>query len=234
VVPTSLASVLVFVASVGPGYAYVRLVEQWRPYVQRTALREAAEIVVSGSIATIAGVIVALLVLERIGFIDSTALVADPLQYAAVAPGHVGVGLLIVVVTSYGLAALVARFQPGKGARVYPDSDWYAMFERRLPKDNAIRVTVELRDGRRVTGLVAAFTSEPTPVDDRELTLVRSLDDTMKVTLAGDNNAIDIADQFMMLRGSDIAAIAATYVPTKTAPTMTPVKIGRHGGRGDL
>jgi len=179
VVPTSLASVLVFVASVGPGYAYVRLVEQWRPYVQRTALREAAEIVVSGSIATIAGVIVALLVLERIGFIDSTALVADPLQYAAVAPGHVGVGLLIVVVTSYGLAALVARFQPGKGARVYPD-------------------------------------------------------DTMKVTLAGDNNAIDVADQFMMLRGSDIAAIAATYVPTKTAPTMTPVKIGRHGGRGDL
>jgi Family of unknown function (DUF6338) len=220
VVPTTLVGVLVFVASVGPGYVYVKVAERWRPYVERTALREAAEIIVTGSIATSVGVLVALMFGKLLSFLDVTALSNQTGQYVVRHPGHASLGVLVVLVVSYGLAWLVAANMPGRGARVYPDSAWYAMLERRLPAEHAIVATVELRDGRRITGLVRSFTAEQTPVDDREITLGRSEIDSMKVLLPQAEQPTDLGDDFIILRGGDIANLAARYVPLQPpAPT---------------
>lgn len=213
-VPSTVVGVLVFVASVGPGYVYVKTADRWRPYAERTALRETAQIVVTGSIATVVGVVVALVLLgKHWHFIDLATLSRRPGNYIATNPGRAGVALAIVLLVSYGLAWLVARFAPGRGAEVFPDSGWFAAFERRLPRGHAIRATVELVDGRRVTGLVQAFTAEQTPVDDRELTLTKSLSSNMKVVLPPDSAETELNDQFIMLRGSDIRNISASYVP---------------------
>lgn len=215
--PTTLVGVLVFVASVGPGYVFVKVVERWRPYSERTALREAAEIVVTGCIATLLGLVAALALGKASGFLDVKSIASRPGRYFVVHAGHAGLGVLVVLGVSYGLAWAVARFSPGKGAKVFPDSAWYANFERRLPKNHAILATVELKDGRRVTGLVHAFTAEHTAVDEREITLTRSTADTMKVALPPDGELAELGDQFIMLRGSDIANIAASYVTTEPA-----------------
>lgn len=172
--------------------------------------------VVAGSIATLIGVVVALILEEKVldHVIDANGLTGKPGTYVINHPARVGLGIGIVILVSYGLAWAMARFAPGRGAEVFPDSAWYSLFERRLPQKHAIAATVELKDGRRVAGLVRAFTAEPTPVDDRELTLARSTTDTMKVMLPS-GEMTELAEQFIALRGSDIANVAATYVPTE-------------------
>ena len=212
-VPTTFVGVLVFVASVGPGYVYVKVAERWRPYVERTPLREAAEIIVTGSIATSVGTLIALIIGKSTHFLNVVALSNHPGRYVVRHPGDASLGALVLLTVSYGLAWLVAANMPGRGPRVYPDSAWYAMLERRLPPDHAIVATVELRDGRRITGLVRSFTAEQTSVDDRELTLGRSEIDSMKVLLPQADDPSDLGEDFIILRGGDIANLAARYVP---------------------
>lgn len=207
---------LAFLASVGPGYVYVRIRENWKPYVERTPFREAAQIVVTGSLATIVGVVVTLNMGRVLGFLDIDAFAQAPGHYLATHPLAAGWSALGVLLVSYGLAALVARYGPSRGARVFPDSGWYAAFERQLPENHGIKATVELRDGRKIAGVIQAFTAEQTPVDDRELTLVRATGTPMQV-LSQDGQVANLAEDFIVLQGSDILYIAATFVPTQTA-----------------
>lgn len=198
-------------ASVGPGYVYVRVAERWRPYRERTVLREAAEIVVSGSLATLVGVVVALLVARVTDLLpDREALIDGAGRYLVFHPGRMGLTLLIVLTVSYGLAWLVARFAPGRGAEVFADSGWYGALERKLPKAHGVVATVELQDGRTIAGVVRAFTAEPTPVDDRELMLASSGTSPMLVRTP-DGRVTSIDDQFVLLRGDQIRYITGKY-----------------------
>jgi hypothetical protein len=104
VIPSSIAGVLVFLASVGPGYVYVRIRENWRPYVERTPLREAAQIVVAGSLATVAGVVVTLNVGKALNFLDTNALAERPGHYLTTHPAATGWSALGILIVSYGLA----------------------------------------------------------------------------------------------------------------------------------
>lgn len=222
-IPSSVTGLVVFLASVGPGYVYVRVAERWRPYRERTVLREIAEIVVTGSLATFVGVVVALTAARATRLLpDRDALVDGAGRYLVFHPGRIGLALLIVIVTSYGLAWLVARYTPGRGAEVFPDSAWWGAFERQLPAHHGVVATVELRDGRTLAGVVQAFTAEPTPVDDRELTLSASAHAPMVVrTAEGQISQID--DQFVLLRGEEIRYIAGSYRPlTVVAPGAPP------------
>ena len=212
-VPSTLVGVIVFVASVGPGYLYVRIIERFRATAERTPLRELAEIVVTGSVATLIGTMSALVVGHATGFLSLRALSVHPGRYLIRHPGDTSLGLLLALSVSYGLAALVAARGPGRGARVYPDSAWYAMFERRAPADHVNVATVELKDGRKLTGIVVAFTAEPTPVDDRELTLGGSVNDRIKFQAPGSSDSADLLDDYIVLRGSEIASVALTYWP---------------------
>ena len=210
-IPSSVTGLVVFLASVGPGYVYVRVAERWRPYRERTVLREAAEIVVSGSLATLVGVVVALLVARITNLLpDREALIDGAGRYLVFHPGRLGLTLLIVLVVSYGLAWVIARFAPGRGAEVFADSGWYGALERKLPKDHGVRATVELQDGRTIAGAVRAFTSEPTPIDDRELMLAATDSSPMLVRTA-DGRVESIGDQFVLLRGDEIRYITGTY-----------------------
>jgi hypothetical protein len=77
VIPNTLLGIVVFAAAVGPGFLYVRIAELWRPYRERTPLREAAELVIVGSIASTAGVFVALILGDATGGLDTNKLAAN-------------------------------------------------------------------------------------------------------------------------------------------------------------
>ena len=210
-IPSSVTGLVVFLASVGPGYVYVRVAERWRPYRERTTLREAAEIVVSGSLATLVGVVVALLAARVTNLLPNrAALIEGAGRYLVFHPGRLGLTLLIVLVVSYGLAWLTARYAPGRGAEVFADSGWYGALERKLPKNHGVVATVELQDGRTIAGVVRAFTAEPTPVDDRELMLAASGESPMLVRMP-DGRVTSINDQFVLLRGDQIRYITGEY-----------------------
>jgi hypothetical protein len=167
--------------------------------------------VVSGSLATLVGVVFALVVARVTNLLpDRDALIDDAGRYLVFHPGRMGLTLLIVLVVSYGLAWVIARFAPGRGAEVFADSGWYGAFERKLPDDHGVVATVELQDGRTIAGVVRAFTAEPTPVDDRELMLAASLGGPMLVRTP-DGRVASIEDQFVLLRGDEIRYIAGTY-----------------------
>lgn len=211
-IPGTLTGLLVFLASVGPGYAYVQIVERYRPIRERTPLREASQIVVSGALCTIAGVVVALTVVRVRGLVDTSMLVAHPGQYLVHHPVRAGFALLVTLTASYGLAVAVAFLMPGKGARVHADSAWYGAFERDLPDKHGIVATVELRDGRVLGGVIRSFTAEPGSVDDRELTLAATASSKMRWRTP-DGKEGELPDAFVILRGADIAYVSASYMP---------------------
>lgn len=218
-IPGSITGLLVFLASVGPGYLYVRVAERWRPYRERTALREAAEIVVSGSLATLIGVVVALIVSRVTRLLpDREAVIDDAGGYLVLHPARMGAALLVVLLVSYGLAYALAAYAPGRGAKVFADSGWYGAFERNLPDGHGIVATVELRDGRMLAGVVRAFTAESSPVDDRELMLMASFGGPM-LARAADGAVTSLPDQFVLLRGDEIRYIAGTYRQLTSDPT---------------
>jgi hypothetical protein len=216
VIPTTLTGVLVFLASVGPGYVYVQVIERWRPLAQRSTFRETIEVIVAGSLATTVGVTVALIVGKQTGLLDVVALSRHPGNYLATHPARTGAALLVVLAVSYGAAWAVPRFAPGKGARVYPDSGWYGAFERRLPKGFGIVATVELKDGRSVAGAVSSFTAEQTPIDDRELVLAAPPGKAMAVRMPNGATS-ELNDQFILLRGDLVAYVSASYAPLESS-----------------
>jgi Family of unknown function (DUF6338) len=186
------------------------------------AIREAAEIIVAGALATTIGIVIALGLARLIKFLSLRGLAIHPGRYLVLHPGRGGIGVLIVLVVSYGIAWLVASYAPGKGARVYPDSAWYGAFEHDRPHDQGIFVTAELRGGRAVSGVLRSFTAEQTPVDDRELTLAAPIDGRLRVR--NPNGAtFEILDTFIILRGSEILYIAGTYRPLRAAESAAAI-----------
>ena len=71
-------------------------------------------------------------------------------------------------------------------------------------------VSVELRDGRAVAGLVIAYTPEPD--DPRELVLSKPVDGALWLR-DKDGKAVELPDTCIVLHGVDIAAIAGRYTP---------------------
>jgi hypothetical protein len=213
VVPNTLLGILVFLAAVGPGYVYVRVADQWRPPIERSPLREAAELVVIGSVATTVAVVVALIIGDTTGLLDTARLAERPGTYLVTQPMRTGVSLAIVVLLSYGGAWLAANRFHGGGVKVYPDSAWYGAFERDLPTGYGIYATVELHDGRLITGAVRSFTAEPVPVDQREITLHAPYGAKLLVRSSGARDFEEISDAFILLKGSEVRYISARYRP---------------------
>jgi hypothetical protein len=212
--PSTLLGVLAFLASAGPGYAYVKIAERWRRPAERTALREAMELLVIGSLATALGVLVALIVGDEGGFLDTVALAERPGRYMVTHPVELGAALLIILAISYGGAVLAALLIHKDRKRVYPDSAWWGAFERRLPAGHGVYATVGLKDGRAITGGVHSFTAEPVAVDDREIALAAPVNKPLTVR-RGDEEPIALADTLVLLRGSDIAYVSARYLPVQ-------------------
>src|SRR5690348_12924498 len=163
--PETLLGLVLFAASVGPGYVFIRIAERWEPQRKLTPLLEAAGLVVIGATASALAALLVLLVGEALGGIDSEQLAADRFTYVVREPGASLLALVAFLIVSYGSAAAIAylRYTPFDVKRehrkeIHPaDDPWFKAFIRDAPKDHATAVTLGMRDGRRIDGILSAF-----------------------------------------------------------------------------
>ena len=210
--PDTLLGLVLFAAGAGPGYLYVRLSEARQPRRERTALSEAAELVVFGALSSAVAFLIALTIGEVTDLLDTAQLASDPTRYVATEPLRSLLALVLVVVVSYGGVWLATTQILHRGeATISPgETAWYGVFHRMLPKDHGVYATVELRDGRAVAGLVIAYTPEPD--DPREIVLSRPVDGSLWLRNE-DGDAVPLPDTFIVLQGTDIFSVSGRYTP---------------------
>lgn len=207
---------LLFAASLGPGYTYVRLAERREPRQERSPLVEAAELVLVGTTASAIALLLVLAVTETADFADGDRLVSAPADYVVDSPLRV-LGLLLTAgVLANGGAALVAvLMHRGSEASIKPGySAWHFLLADEVGVHRKY-ATVELRDGRSVAGWVAAYTVEPADPDKRELILSTPL----RVKKSSDGQFELMLDDGIILQGADIVAISVqTHVDRRMKP----------------
>ena len=212
-IPSNLVGLVLFAASLGPGYVYIRVAERRAPRAERSDLVEAVEMVAIGAFASLAAAMVVLLVGDVTGWLEPSRITRDAKAYLIVDPVRGLVALLAVFVIAYGLAYGAARLSHLRDPpAVAPGATgWYEAFWLERPADDHLTiVTVELRDRRRVTGRLTHFTIEHG--GDRELVLGAPI----LVRATGDSEPSRTRDAFLVPRERDVAYIAGRYVDPRT------------------
>ena len=205
-IPNTVFGLLALAASLGPGYAYIRIAERRNPRPARSALLELAELLAVGGSCTLVVLLAALPVAEETGRIDLPAFAADARHYTAEHPVPVLTVVIAILVASYGLAILAARISHrGVSASLRQHSVWHELL--RDQEAGKAYVTAELRDGRSVAGPVAYYTVQDVPPESREVVLIRPIQ--AKASPASEFKAVE--DDRVVLRGSDIAVISVKY-----------------------
>jgi hypothetical protein len=221
--PEPLFSLVLFAASVGPGYVFLRIAERWEPRRDRTALHEAAELVVIGAVTSAVAALIVLLVGEAIGGIDADRLVADQFAYVVKEPGTSLIFLLAFLILSYGSAALLAYrlYMPfdvrSEDRKLFHPNDtlWNVAFSRELPKRHAAWVRVATRDGRIIAGFLQAFSGDDS--DPKGLVLVPPHGGSIKVTYLATGKKLELDSDCLVLDGADIGDVFVNYVPLDTS-----------------
>jgi hypothetical protein len=144
--------------------------------------------------------------------LDWRVLVEHPKQYLARHPfrlvGPLATALLLSYVVAYGLGlAMHARSAKviHPGLTMWQQALW---LDRPSEKHSTI-ATVELRDGRTVTGMVQGFTVQQ--VDHRELLLRAPL----AVQRRAGANPEKLPDAFVIVREDELVYVAGRYWPPK-------------------
>lgn len=206
-IPDTVFGLLVVAAGLGPGYLFVRLGELRNPRPSRSALLEFAELVTVGGSCTVVVLSVALPVTRKTGKVDLNALSKEGRDYTLAHPVPVFTLLISVLVGSYALAAIAALVvHRGAPATLRHHSVWHEVLRRQ----GALQpfATVELRDGRTVAGPVAFYTLQEAAPEHRELVLMRPI----RARPDGHAEFVDVPDDRVVLRASDVSALSVTYV----------------------
>lgn len=205
-IPDSLAGLLLFAASLGPGYVYIRVAERRVPQAERTQLLEAAELLVIGASIT---TVVAMLVMfgaRELGVINVETVRSEGLDYLLLHPLR-GLGTLgATIVLSYAMGGVVARLvyweeQPSQ----QPGTVWREVLGQDKDTHDAI-ATVELRDGRTLQGQLATYTLDA-PSGPRELALRAP----MRQRQPRSTQVEPMGGDFLVLREEDFLYVAVKY-----------------------
>jgi hypothetical protein len=205
--------------------------ERRKPRAERSDLVEAVEMVAIGAFASLAAATVVLLIGDWTGWLEPSRIARDAGDYLVAHPLR-GLGaLLAVLALGYVLALGAAHLSHRKSpVAVAPGATaWYLAFWStrarggvRPTAKHLAAVTVELRDNRRVVGMLASFTAEA--ADDRELVLAAPI--LTQVTRAHPLDRID--DAFLVLHERDMASISGRFIDPRTGKAEplpnTPVK----------
>jgi len=210
--PGTLLGLVVFAAAAGPGYLYVRLSRAREPRYERTSLEEAAEFVVFGALSSGFAILLTLGLAEDVGFLDGDAIRHDALAYTVAEPLRVLAALALVILISYGLVWIIAKALLRGGTEISPgETGWYAAFHRMLPEQHGAYVTVELRDGRAIAGLVVGYT--PDNDEPREILLSSPAGGSLWLREGPSGPANPLPDSFIALQSPDILAVSGRYTP---------------------
>lgn len=152
---------------------------------------------------------------DATGFLDADALRRDATTYILAEPLRVLLALTVVLALSYGTVWLLTTQLIHRGAPTISPGEtaWYAAFHRLLPEEHGAYVTVELRDGRAVAGIVIVIGYTPDTDEPREILLSRPLRSNLWLRGA-DGTVTALPDAFLILQSPDIFMIGGRYAPT--------------------
>lgn len=158
-IPGTVLGLLLFAASLGPGYTYLRLAETREPRQERSQLVEAAELVLVGAIASAFASLIVVASAEATGLADIDRLATAPRTYTVDSPLRVLALLVAATLRANGGAAIAAIIaHRGAEATIKPGySAWHFVLADEVGVHRKY-ATVEMRDGRSVAGWVAAYT----------------------------------------------------------------------------
>jgi len=141
-------------------------------------------------------------------FLDTPLLQEDPGAYLMDHPWRCFAAAGGFYALAYGIAYAASRMvhRESAGAIVPGATSWTRAIRNELPKGNrAVVITVELRDGRHVTGVVRSFTVAE--VENRELHLVAPIKVRTRAGLR-----VNLPEDFLIVREEDVLAISGRYV----------------------
>jgi len=214
VIPNSLVGLLLFAASLGPGYVYIRVAERRTPRAERSQLLEAAELLVIGALVTTVVAMIVVFGAREIGLVDVATVRREGLDYLLLHPlrGFATLGAIFVASYAFGgLAALFVHWE--KQSSQQPGTVWREVLGQRKKTHDAW-ATVELRDGRFLQGQVASYTLDVS-AEPRELALAAPLYQRR----VGSTAVEEVSDDVLLLREEDVLYVAVDYQPKRGAPT---------------
>jgi hypothetical protein len=186
---------------------YLRVAELRNVRPDRSALIEAIELAVVGALCSTSALLIVGALADWRGTTNVHWFGAHPQAYI----GHHPLRLLwlvsVALLVAYAIAYLAARItHRGKHESIRPGSSgWTEAMFNMCPKGYATIAAVELRDGRRVEGVLRAHMSTPGD-ENRELYLVAPI---RVQPLHG--SVTSLTDSFILLREKDILAIGGEY-----------------------
>jgi hypothetical protein len=190
VIPTSLLAVVVFAASIGPGYVWVSVAETRKPRRQRTQLLELAELVIVGGLASTLSFLVVASISSWRGWLDTEAIASDGTRYLLRHPstglGITLAGLGLAYLGAYGIARFRYRGKPPIIEHGY--SAWHRMLGHESGR--SAYATVDLRD----VDLVLMAASKP-----------------IKIRASGSDEIFDSPDRAILLNGADVLSVSVSY-----------------------
>jgi hypothetical protein len=214
VIPNNLLGLAVFAAGLGPGFVFVLVTERRRPRHDRSTLLEAAELVSVGAIASTISLLAIIVGADLTGWLDLDAAAADWEDYLLDEPWRLLLAFLAFILLGLGIGWALARLLTlGSSKSIEPGhSVWYQVFDKR--GTSRVRVTAELRDGRRVNGFLLAYTiSSPNP-DERQI----ALHEPLWVQRPHDAEPLLIADRVLILQASDVRYLGVRFEGTAGKP----------------
>lgn len=205
-VPSTFAGLVLFAASLGPGFVYIRTAERRRPRADRSSLAEAVEMVVFGAALSLGCTFIVLVAASATDLLAWDALVESPRQYVADHPFRVAAPIAAALGLSYLLAALLALAVHRSPAVSHPGvTMWQQAFWLDKPEKGDTVATVVLRDGSEITGKVLGFTAQM--AEHRELLLQGPL---ARVPPEG-GDPEEVRQDFFVLREDDALFITGHY-----------------------
>lgn len=211
----NVLELLLLAAALGPGWVWVNVAERRVARPNRSGLLEAAELVVMGALCTTAAALVVLSAAQAVGAIDVAEVRSDGAAYVLAQPARSLPVIATLLSVSYALAWVAARVTYGHHQPTQqPGTVWREVLGARKGEAAAV-ATVELRDGRRIQGIVASYTHTG-PEQPRELALAAP----MRVQSDADATPVDLLGEVLILHGEDILSINVTYVAAPAADSV--------------
>jgi hypothetical protein len=221
VIPNTLFGLLLFAASIGPGYIYVRVAERYRPRPERSALLETAELVSVGGLASSLALLAGLLVAETTGWLNLEAFANGGTKYVLTHPARGLTFVLAVLLASYvGTWKVAERFHRDLPAAITTNPIWHEVLGDQAAT-RYVYATVELRDGRFMYGGVERYTLDEASPENKELVLTQPL----KAKASARSEWAEVKDDSIVLSARDITTIGLKYAAVPPA-LRAPAKAG--------
>jgi hypothetical protein len=211
VIPGTFLGLVALAAALGPGYLYVRRAELHHNRPVQSQLGELVEMVVIGGACSLIAAGAVLGVVHSKGWIDTAKLHQDAGGYLLAEPWRCFAAAVVFYALAYGLSYAASKFflRNSTAAIVPGATAWTQAMRASLPKGKAVSAMVELRDGRKLAGVVASFTSAEK--ENRELVLCRPI----KASGGPGRGEVELSADFITLREEQIALFSGRYVNTE-------------------